>query len=72
MKLARTVLFAVSLLILVAGYIASQVAYFGGIDAFRDYGAKVDSAPVRVSALLLLSMCIAIPFLDHKSEDLGS
>jgi len=66
MKLIRTIVFTVSLVLLGAGYAASQVAFGNG--TFQDYAAKVDSAPVRLIALLLLALCLVFPFIGKPSE----
>lgn len=66
MKLLRTVLFTVGLVLLAAGYAASQVSYLNG--TFQDYAGRVDSGPVRVLALLYLACCVALPWVGGPSE----
>ena len=66
MKLIRTIVFTVSLVLLGAGYTASQIAYHGG--SFQDYAARVDCTPVRVLAMLLLVCCVVFPLVGKPSE----
>jgi hypothetical protein len=67
MKLFRTVLFCVVALALTGGYIASQVAYLGG--QFKDYAAAVDTPLIQGASLLVLLLCIVMPFLKGSSNE---
>ncbi|MHB8636351.1 MAG: hypothetical protein ACYC96_07755 [Fimbriimonadaceae bacterium] len=66
MKVIRNTVFTLSLVLLSAGYAASQVAYDAG--AFQRYAARVDCTPVRAVALILLACCVIFPLLDSPRE----
>ena len=66
MKLIRTIVFTDSLVLLGAGYGASQLAYDSS--AVQAYAAQIDCAPVRIAALLLLVCCVVFPLIGKSSE----
>ena len=66
MKLIRTIVFTVSLVLLGAGYAASQNAYLNR--SFEEYAARVDCGPVRALALVLLACCVVFPLIGKPSE----
>jgi hypothetical protein len=66
MKTLRVVLAAVSILLLLAGYLASQWAAFTGSAA--DYAAKADQTPIRILALVLLVAAIALAFVPERED----
>jgi hypothetical protein len=69
MRLVRTIAFAVAILALGAGYIASQVNYAQGQQQAADYAAWVDRPEIQALTLLLLILCIVLPFLpDQKGK----
>lgn len=64
MKSLRLALSAFLVLGLVAGYLASQYAYFTGTTA--QYTEKIDQPPVRMLALLFFIAAIALAFVKDK------
>ena len=68
MRTLRTALTAAALILLCAGYGASQVSYF--LDTYADYAARVDSPPVQNLALLLLLSAVILALIrDRDSMD---
>ena len=70
MKLARLVVVAVAALLCGGGFVASQLASING-DA-QNYATRMDQAPIRMLALLLLVAAIALAFVKDSSGDSGS
>jgi hypothetical protein len=64
MKLARTVLSAIALLLLGAGYVASQASVLTGSQL--SYHAKVDQPPIRMLAMLLLVAAVVLAFIPER------
>lgn len=67
MRTLRTALTAAALLLICAGYAASQITYFQG--AFADYASRVDSAPIQRLAGVLLLLAIVLAFIREKPEE---
>ena len=66
MKRIRLLLAATSVLTLVAGYAASQYAYFTG--TAPDYAKAVDQPIVVVVALLVFAAAIVLGFVPDREE----
>jgi hypothetical protein len=66
MKTVRVVLSAISVLLLLAGYLASQWASLSGSAA--SYAEKVDQPPIRMLALLLLVAAIVLAFVPARED----
>jgi hypothetical protein len=66
MKLARLTVSLAAILLLGGGYVASQVAVLNGQSA--EYALKVDQAPIRFLALVILLAAIALAFVKDKGE----
>jgi succinate dehydrogenase hydrophobic anchor subunit len=66
MKTLRVVLSAVSVILLLAGYLASQYTALNGTAS--DYASKVDQPPVRLLALLLLVAAVVLAFIPEREE----
>jgi FtsH-binding integral membrane protein len=65
----KSIRFALSLgaaILLMAGYLASQVAYLQG--APSAYAARVDQPPVRVLCALLLVVALVLSFFPDREE----
>lgn len=63
MNLLRVSVFAASALLLAGGYLASQVAFFAGLDpqnaqATADYAKAIDTPAVSAVALGILVACV--------------
>lgn len=68
MKLLRTVVASVGLLLMGLGYGASQSAFFGGTTAA--YTTRIDQSMVPYLSLALLASAVALAFIPEKgSED---
>ena len=66
MKLARMVLVLVASLLLGGGFVASQMASLNG-DSLA-YVQRMDSAPIRYLALLLLVSAVGLSFVPEREE----
>lgn len=66
MKLIRTIVFTVSLVLLGAGYAVSQIRYLNG--SYEEYAAQIDCRPVQILALALLVCCVVLPLIGTPSE----
>jgi len=66
MKLIRTIVFTVSLVLLGAGYAVSQIRYLNG--SHEEYAAQIDCVPVRMLTLALLVCCVVFPLLGKPNE----
>lgn len=66
MSTLRNALAASVMVLLGAGYAASQWAFFTGQSA--RYAEQVDSTPIRILALLILGLAIALGLLPEKEE----
>lgn len=66
MKALRFALSAFVVVGLVAGYLASQVAYFRG--QAPDYAARVDSPQVAMLALVLLGAAVVLSLVKDREE----
>ena len=66
MKLARMLLVLVASLLLGGGFLASQLASLRG-DSFA-YAQRMDAAPIRYLALLLLLGAIGLSFIRDREE----
>jgi hypothetical protein len=66
MKTLRTALTAAALLLLCAGYAASQIAYFQG--RFAEYSAKVDTPSIQHLALAFLIAAIVLALVPDKEN----
>jgi len=66
MKTVRLALSVLSVLLLLAGYLASQAAALDGTAA--DYAQKVDAAPIRILALVFLVAAIVLSFVREGEE----
>ena len=66
MSFLRYSLTVAALLALAAGYAASQYAFFNGRAA--EYAQTVDTPFVKILALLILLVAIALSFLPDKEE----
>lgn len=64
MKSLRTVLSVVSIVLLGLGYIASQIAAWNG--SATEYARRVDEAPIRTLALLLLLAAVILAFVPDR------
>jgi hypothetical protein len=72
MKTLRFAVSAVALVLLAAGYAASQLAYFDqsegpGVKAY-EYALKVDQGPVVYGALGLLVLALVLAVVPHGAE----
>lgn len=66
MSKVRLLLAGITAVLLTAGYLASQQAYFGG--TFAEYSAKVDQPPIVLLSLVLFITAIAFCFIRDKKE----
>jgi len=69
MKLARLITGLAAIALLLGGFVASQLAALGGQAA--EYAVKVDQAPIRMLALLILFGSIVLAFFPDRSSDSG-
>lgn len=67
MKTLRTALSAITILLLLAGYVASQLAALNGTAS--DYAERVDQAPIRYAALALLIAAIVLAFVREREPE---
>jgi hypothetical protein len=70
MNAIRFALTTLSLILLTAGYAASQWAFFWGDPA--SHSARMDQGPVRVLALVVLGAAIVFSFLPDRDSDRGA
>lgn len=66
MRLLRDCLGVFGAILLIAGYLAAVQASATGQAA--EYAAKVDAAPIRSIALLLLLAAIVLSFVPERGE----
>ncbi len=66
MRNLRLALSLISLVLLLLGYLASQVAALSGEAA--DYSARVDVAPVRWLALAVLGVAVALSLIPDRED----
>lgn len=66
MNRIRLLLAGTTAVLLTAGYLASQRAYFGG--TFAEYAAKVDQLPIVLLSLFLFIAAVALCFTRDKKE----
>ena len=66
MKILRLALSGTSVVLLVAGYVASQVAAMNG--TAPDYAQKVDQAPIRSLALIFLVAACVLALIPDREE----
>jgi hypothetical protein len=66
MKTLRLFLSGTTIFLLLAGYCASQVAAMNGTVA--DYAHKVDQAPIRGLALILLLAACVLALVPERTE----
>lgn len=64
MSTLRNALATAVVLALAAGYVASQWAFFAGESA--RYATQVDSPPIRILALIVLILAIALGILPER------
>ena len=69
MKLARLLTGMAAIALLLGGFVASQFAALGGQAA--DYAHKIDQAPIRMLALLILVGSIILAFFPDRSAESG-
>lgn len=69
MKTVRYALSVLTVLLLAAGYGASQFAFFGGETAA--YAQRVDQPPVRMLSLILLLAAVALAFVRDEDVKRG-
>ncbi len=67
MKTVRLALSVLSVLSLLVGYLASQAAALNGTAG--DYAQKVDAAPVRTMALVILIAALVCAVVPDRGED---
>lgn len=67
MRSLRTALTVAALVLLSAGYAASQIAYFQG--RFIEYAARVDTPPVWALSGLLLLVAVVLTFVPDRDEE---
>lgn len=67
MRSLRTALTVAALVLLSAGYAASQIAYFQG--QFIEYAARVDSPPVRALSGLILLAAVVLAWIPDRDEE---
>jgi hypothetical protein len=67
-KFLRLALSAISIGLLLAGYLASQIAAMEG--SFATYAQRVDEAPIRTLALIILLAAILSGFFPSKEDAL--
>jgi hypothetical protein len=67
MKSLRLLLSVVSLLLLAAGYIGSQIAWFG--NQAPEWARKVDTPPIVLLSLLILGLAIVLSLIPEREEE---
>lgn len=67
MTKARTFLAVLVLLLLTAGYAASQYAYFSG--TIVDYSKRIDTPPISHLALVVFLAIVAFGFMREREAD---
>lgn len=63
MKLARIVVFMLSLLLMAGGYLVSIARFFDG--STKEYIENLDSSPVPMISLVLLLIAIILSFVPN-------
>ena len=63
----RTALTALVVALLVAGAVGSALASLGG--SALDWATRVDAAPIRALALLVLAAAVALAFVREKGSE---
>ncbi len=66
MKQLRLTLSVIVLLLLAAGYIGSQVAYFQG--TAPDWAARMDTPVIAALAMIVLVVAIVLSLVKDRSE----
>ena len=67
MKTLRSALTAAALVLLCAGYAASQIAYFQV--TFPEYTAKIDTPPIQHLAGVFLLAAIVLALIPDRSDE---
>jgi hypothetical protein len=66
MKKVRMLVAGVAMLLITAGYLASQFAYFQGTAA--EYASKVDSPPVVMLSLVIFVTALVLFLVPDREE----
>ena len=66
MKKVRMLVAVVAMVLLAAGYLASQFSYFQGTAS--EYAAKVDTQPVVMLSLIVFLVALVLFFIPDREE----